>query len=226
VALDGPVFPLPVAQALLSADPARRREALAYHRQAEQRVADAVGRYNSVWARARTLRPRDGSLRAELDEAQAEYLRAQRQALVPCVARWRPSEQPETAALLPYVFVFLEWEARFPQDWPAHWGTKNHVLTEMSRQQLPPAERARLVDLVDAAVRRPHRCEDQQYALAARAADGPELRARLDAAAREPDPVVRLRAQFTRYLLDNPPAAGQLRRRHWVRWLRDEPPPE
>jgi hypothetical protein len=67
------------------------------------------------------------------------------------------------------------------------------------------------------AVGREHSCEDQGYPAVARVVDGLELRSRLDAASRSEDPLVRLRAEWVRWVIDHPAAPVTVA--GWRRWL-------
>lgn len=86
--------------------------------------------------------------------------------------------------------LYLEWEAKYPEDW-THYanGTK-----------------AKLTDLVVSAVECPYRCEDRRYARLARAIDNDGLRARLGHAAQSNSPWARYQASFVLWLLTNPEA--------------------
>lgn len=58
--------------------------------------------------------------------------------------------------------LFLEWEARFPQDWTQHakaWGTKQSLIREVARACQEEAIKAKLTDLVEIVVHRAYRCE-------------------------------------------------------------------
>ena len=102
------------------------------------------------------------------------------------------------------------------------WETKRKVLRRFAREpRLTRDVRERLLDLVDSAIRREHRCEDAGYAAVARAIDGAQLRLRVAQARRAQDPLFRVRADFIHHLLVNPQVSA--RPTSWHRWLRSEP---
>lgn len=73
---------------------------------------------------------------------------------------------------LPYVLLFLEWEARYPPEWTQHakaWGTKQSLIREVARARHEEAVRAKLTDLVEIVVQRAYRCKDREYVRVARA---------------------------------------------------------
>ncbi|MDX3386091.1 hypothetical protein PV682_32230 [Streptomyces niveiscabiei] len=81
---------------------------------------------------------------------------------------------------LPYVLLFLEWEARYPLEWTQHakaWGTKQGLIREVARAR-QEAIKAKLADLVEIVVHRAYRCKDREYVRVARAVDSADLRAR------------------------------------------------
>lgn len=235
---------------LTSRDPSRRASALARYQQTERRYRDAQQRINELWAQAGTIRPADPHLAATTDQAITALQDASQYRFLQAVWDWpgdgegvelpiRPKpwadairellRQPERAddwgrdsPLLPFVLVFLEWEVAFPQDWPKAWGTKKRLLRELSRlgRHYDQDVRRRLADLVMAAVRRPHRCEDQGYGAVARAVADEQLRRRLEQAAGVPDRLTRLRASFLLFLLDHPEVPS--RPQEWTRWLQQD----
>jgi DnaJ-domain-containing protein 1 len=99
------------------------------------------------------------------------------------------------------------------------WGTKKQVLRRFTKTaHLQSTEiRHALQDLVVAATRREHQCEDQGYGRLARVLDGMRLRSELNSAAHDNDPLVRLRACFVLWVLDHrdTPAVP----RTWKTWL-------
>ncbi|MFE3069505.1 hypothetical protein [Streptomyces sp. NPDC059247] len=125
---------------------------------------------------------------------------------------------------LPYALLFLEWEARFPQEWTEHakaWETKKSLLRRLALAGHDETVRAKLTDLVELVVRRPHRCEDRTYAHVARAVDSEEPRRRLTALAASDEPWVRLNAGCVLRLLGNPGLA--VSRHTWNTWLAEAP---
>ncbi|MFF7816242.1 hypothetical protein ACFZCF_30650 [Streptomyces sp. NPDC007945] len=97
---------------------------------------------------------------------------------------------------LPYALLFLEWEARFPQEWTRHaksWGTKQSLIRDMARTHQDEAVKATLTDLVEIVVRRAYRCKDREYVRVARAVDSADVRGRLDRAVDSDSPWARCR---------------------------------
>src|SRR5262249_5564392 len=127
---------------------------------------------------------------------------------------------------LPFALLFLEWEARYPQEWTQHakeWGTKQALIRELAAGDHSQAVKGRLVDLVDLVVQRAHRCKDREYVRVARAMDGDDLRGRLDQARRSDNPWAQLHAGYVLWLLDRPEIPNT--RYVWRTWLADSPSP-
>lgn len=123
---------------------------------------------------------------------------------------------------LPFALLFLEWEARYPQEWTQHakaWGTKQHLIRKLAADDPGEAVRARLVDLVDLVVRRAYRCKDREYVRVARAVDGDDLRDRLATALHSDNPWAQLHAGYVLWLLDRSETPNT--RRVWRSWLAD-----
>ena len=110
----------------------------------------------------------------------------------------------------PFVLLYLRWEADYPDEWRSPetnqwspWTCKEVVLGRLSRHGVPEAIRPEIADLIIAAIRRPYRCKDWMYGQTVRhvadAAFLDKITALLDAH----DPLIRLRAQFVRYLLNH-----------------------
>jgi hypothetical protein len=124
---------------------------------------------------------------------------------------------------LPYALLFLEWEARYPEEWTRHakaWGTKEGLIRDLAAvgpAGLEPMIRAKLIELVEVVVRRAYRCKDREYVRVARAVDGDELRNRLGRAHRSENPWARLHAGYVLWLLDRPEVPNT--RHVWRTWL-------
>ena len=211
----------------IGSDPDRRAQALA--RDAEQVVVmrRALERQHEIWFRAgKSWRPSDVALAAAMDQAMAERSAAVARTLHGIVvkfvhARWA-GDADDHVRLAPYAVLFLQWETAFPEQWrsareSASWGLKKHVLRRFVQAGVPAQFQSDVVELVMQAVGREHRCEDQGYPAVARVVDGPELRSRLDAASRSEDPLVRLRAEWVRWVIDHP--AAPVTAAGWRRWL-------
>ena len=210
---------------LVSADPVARARAVRTFHQAEDERRRLQRKVNAIWAEAGRPDPTVPHLATRMDTARAEQDQADGYSLLRTLwdgwawVDWGPDcFDGDPAELVHYSLRYLEWEARFPAEWHRHWGTKAVVLYRLSRRSdLTAADRARLAELVIAAVRREHRCEDQGYALVARAIATESLRERIAAQTRTPDRLTRLRASFLLHLLDHPdqPAKPPA----WKRWL-------
>ncbi|MFF9677667.1 hypothetical protein ACF1GS_39315 [Streptomyces eurythermus] len=121
---------------------------------------------------------------------------------------------------LPLALLFLEWEARHPQEWTEHakaWGTKQALIRDLAATDHDQHLRAKLVDLVDLAVQRTYRCKDREYVRVARAVDGDELRDRLHRAQRSENPAAQRHAGYVLWLLDRPEIPNT--RHVWCTWL-------
>lgn len=121
---------------------------------------------------------------------------------------------------LPYALLFLEWEARFPQEWTRHaksWGTKQSLIRDMARTHQDEAVKATLTDLVEIVVRRAYRCKDREYVRVARAVDSADVRGRLDRAVDSDSPWARCQAGYVLWLLDHPELPNT--RRVWRAWV-------
>lgn len=210
---------------LVSPDPAARAGARARFRQTYDEFYRLQREINVVWATAGTLHPRDRALAARTDRLLAAQQEAAGYSLIHTLWRGWPAlyRGPEwfrgdPAELVGYSLRYLEWEAWYPAEWHKHWITKAGQLEALAgRADLGADARGRLVELVIAAVRRDHRCEDRGYALVARSIDDATLRGRLAAETRAAEEVIRWRAGFLLHLLDHraePATAGS-----WKRWL-------
>ncbi|MER8005386.1 hypothetical protein [Streptomyces sp. NPDC094149] len=132
-------------------------------------------------------------------------------------------ERISTWVGLPFALHFLEWEARYPQEWTQHakaWGTKEGLIRDLAADDHDEAVGTRLVDLVDLAVQRAYRCKDREYVRVARAVDGDDLRDRLARAHHSDNPWARLHAGYVLWLLDHPETPNT--RHVWRTWLADE----
>lgn len=108
---------------------------------------------------------------------------------------------------------YLEWESRYPLEWPRNWRLKRELLRALSTRPIGEPHRRELADLVVLAVQRAHHCEDTHYVRAARAIADASLRERLAVlAATSP------RAGYVLAMLDDP--ARGVNSRTWRQWLR------
>ncbi|MFI1959958.1 hypothetical protein ACH46L_08860 [Streptomyces althioticus] len=196
---------------LVSPDPAERAAALDRHARARREVDAAHERLHG------------GRFRRLLFGAR---MRAYSNACGRCFpgALWSgrgyAHGEASTWPQLPLALLFLEWEARYPRVWTEHakaWGTKQTLIRDLAATDHDPYLRARLVELVDLAVRRTYRCKDREYVRVARAVDGDELRDRLHGAQRSENPAARLHAGYVLWLLDRPEIPNT--RHVWRTWL-------
>lgn len=121
---------------------------------------------------------------------------------------------------LPLALLFLEWEARYPQEWTEHakaWGTKQALIRGLAATDHDHCLRAKLIDLVDLAVQRTYRCKDREYVRVARVVDGDELRDRLHRAQHSENPAAQRHASYVLWLLDRPEIPNT--RHVWCGWL-------
>ncbi|MFI6712966.1 hypothetical protein ACIBF7_41505 [Nonomuraea sp. NPDC050478] len=200
---------------LISEDPVRRERARGRLRVTQDRRSKALYAFNEVW--------RDEGLSAA-DQAGGRYVAERRRTLPDALWEFIPAESYADWGGLKYVLLYLEWEARYPDEWMASaksWGTKHGQLHDLARAvpYLATELIDQLVDLICLAVRREHRCEDEGYAVLARAVGGLRLRRLLLEIADDPDEGFRLRARYLLWLLDHP-EAPKPKVSQWKAWLR------
>ena len=121
---------------------------------------------------------------------------------------------------LPYALLFLEWEARYPQEWTRHakaWGTKQSLVRDVAVAHHDETVRTKLADLIEIVVQRPYRCKDREYVRVARAVDSDDLRGRLETAARSDNPWAQRHAGYVLWLLGRPEVPNTRHvRRTWL----------
>ncbi|MGP4051569.1 hypothetical protein [Streptomyces sp. 2A115] len=213
------------AYGLIADDPGQRAAALG-HLDAERRKVDgARQRFNEAWRTANMLGTEKPLEDPALLAAHEECLLAQAHVLPDALwsrDRTRGGEGIIAWPGLPYALLFMEWEARYPEEWTRHakaWGTKEKVIRDLGTAAVgeDAMVRAKLIDLVEVVVRRAYRCKDREYVRVARAVDGDELRDRLGRAHRSEDPWARLHAGYVLWLLDRPEVPNT--RHVWRTWL-------
>ncbi|MGW4271869.1 hypothetical protein ACWEGQ_05780 [Streptomyces seoulensis] len=196
---------------LLASDPAERAAALIRLADAERNAQGALDRYHRTWRRR--FRP---GRRAALRTYQEAAMRS-----LPGGVRDRPAgADVGTWPGLPYALLYLEWEARYPQEWTRHakeWGTKESLIRDVAVAHHDETVRTKLVELVETVVQRPYRCKDRAYVRVARAVDGDDLRGRLEAASRSDTPWACRHAGYVLHLLDHPELPNT--RHVWRSWL-------
>lgn len=200
-----------------------RRAALGRLAEAQRKVENALARSNELWLLTRSLGRDEQYREPAFLQARHRYQQAQRCSLPDGV--WGGPVDGDLALWpgLPYVLLFLEWEARYPLEWTRHakaWGTKQSLIRAVARARHDEAVKAKLTDLVDVVVRRAYRCKDREYVRVARAVDGPGLRGRLDRAAESDSPWARCHAGYVLWLLDRPDLPNT--RRVWRTWVAGE----
>lgn len=206
------------AYGLIASDPAERAAALV-------RLADAGRSTQEAWDRLSDTCRRWYSLRR--NAANRNYQEARRRSL-PGVLWDRPVGSDIVAwPGLPYVLLFLEWEAKHPQEWTRHakaWGAKQGLIRDVAVAHHDETVRAKLADLIMIVVQRPYRCKDREYVRVARAVDSDDLRGRLETAACSDSPWARRHAGYVLWLLNHPEVPNT--RHVWQTWLAARPESE
>lgn len=211
---------------LISPDSERRARAVARDAALRADFREALNCYNQLWFRAgKTPRPKDAALLAAMDQARAAMSTASDRTLGGITANFvhaRSGGPGDHDRLAPYAVLFLKRENAFPDEWRTStsggpWHLKKRVLKRFVEAGVPVRLRSDLIRLIAAAIEREHRCEDGGFAAVARAVDGAELRCALEAADTMPDSLVRLNAQYVRWIVDHPTAPVTVA--GWRRWL-------
>ncbi len=204
------------AYGLVAPDPAERAAALVRLDRARREAEDAVLRVHQAWLPTPWLRFKTRDRRA----AQRAYEAAAGRSLPEALWGKRAAAEISTWPGLPFALLFLEWEARYPQEWTQHakeWGTKQSLIRELASADHDDRARTKLVELVDLVVQRPYRCKDREYVRVARAVDGEDLRARLHRSHRSENSWAQLHASYVLWLLDRPEVPNT--RHVWRTWL-------
>ncbi|MEU6370342.1 hypothetical protein ABZ876_32635 [Streptomyces sp. NPDC046931] len=147
---------------LIAEDPAARGAALVHLAEAQRQVAEALARSNEMWLLTRHLGTDEQYLEPAFLQARRRHEQAQRRSLPDGVWGGPVGEDLATWPGLPYVLLFLEWEARYPLEWTQHakaWGTKQSLIRRVARARQKEAIRAELTDLVEIVVSRAYRCK-------------------------------------------------------------------
>ncbi|MGW7088953.1 hypothetical protein ACWGH2_36380 [Streptomyces sp. NPDC054871] len=199
------------AYGLIASDPAERAAALVHLADADRKTQDAWDRLARSWRRRFSL---------GLMAASRNYQKVRGYSLPDGL--WdRPAGSDIVAwPGLPYALLFLEWEARYPQEWTRHakaWGAKQSLIRDVAVTHHDETARTKLVDLIEIVVQRPYRCKDREYVRVARAVDCDDLRGRLETAARSDNPWARRHAGYVLWLLDRPEVPNT--RHVWRTWL-------
>ncbi|MFF3481795.1 hypothetical protein ACFYXC_00745 [Streptomyces sp. NPDC002701] len=212
------------AYGLISKDPGERAAALDQLASARKATAEALDRFNTTLMTLQGQGVRDPYRDPELRSAHEEYLRIRSRSLPDGVWGGGDCENLLAWPGLPYALLFLEWEARYPDEWTLTakaWGTKEGLIRELAVPAVgqDPVARVKLIDLVETVVRRAYRCKDREYVRVARVVDGHPLRVRLEGALRSENPWAQLHAGYVLWMLDRPELPNS--RHVWRTWLAD-----
>jgi hypothetical protein len=138
---------------LIDADESRRHAALSRHRELLDASNAALRQVNEIWAQIGSFAPNSPPYRAFRE------------------FRNRTLFGPISAGDARYGVLFLQWEARYPDEWReasrwtwSHWGTKESVLRRFATAGVPGILKADVAELVLDAIQRPYRCKDWWYA--------------------------------------------------------------
>lgn len=207
---------------LIAPDNVERGAALVRLDEARAEAQKAHAQYNEYWIQAsrsdaETLfrAPEVVAARARADDVESRCLPE---------ALWLtgPADDIRTCPQLSFALLFLEWEARYPEEWTEHakaWGTKQSLIRSVAVSGHSEVVTEKLIDLVELVVQRAYRCKDREYVRVARAVDGDELRTRLNWARHSHNPWSQLHAGYVLWLLDHPEIPNTLH--VWRTWLAD-----
>ncbi|RZB16789.1 hypothetical protein StrepF001_25630 [Streptomyces sp. F001] len=210
------------AYGLIAPEPVERAAALVRLASARAKVRRTRARFNEAWHLTSGLGHEEQYREPVLVAAREAYDEAASRCLPEALWNTPISGGISTWPGLPFALLFLEWEARYPQEWTQHakaWGTKQTLIRKLAANGHGEAVRAKLVDLVDLVVQRAYRCKDREYVRVARAIDGDDLRGRPDRAHRSDNPWAQLHASYLLWLLDRPEIPNT--RCVWRAWLAD-----
>lgn len=211
---------------LISPDPERRRLALARDAALAEDFREALAGYDELWGMAKWS-PGDPGLQAAMDQTRAAMSAAADRTLhgiaLLFIRAYSEGGPADHDRLAPYAVLFLRWENAYPEQWRiprasgSPWGLKKYVLRRFIQAGVPAAVKDDVLQLLIQAVAREHRCEDRGFAELARVLDGPCLRVALQQAETNTDPLVRLRAQYVRWVVEHP--GEPVTTAGWRRWL-------
>ena len=155
---------------LIADDEDTRHAALNRHRALLEASNAALRRVNELWAQTGSFEPETQPYR--------EFRENRNRTLFGPISANDPA----------YAVLFLQWEARYPDEWReasrwtwSHWGAKENVLRWFARSGVPNAVKHDVAELVLDAVQRPYRCKDWRYAALVRHLAEPALVDRLSA---------------------------------------------
>ncbi|MFV5994352.1 hypothetical protein ACNPQM_18295 [Streptomyces sp. NPDC056231] len=205
---------------LISDDPEERATAVATLAVARKNAQDALDRFNELWWLTLPLGTEEQYREPAFRQAYERYHDVCSHSIPEGLWNLPVGADIRTWPGLPYALLFLEWEARYPQEWTRHakaWGTKQSLIRDVAVVGHDETVRTKLIDLVEVVVQRAHRCKDREYVRVARAVDCEDLRGRLDTAARSDRPWARCHAGYVLWLLDHPEVPST--RHVWRTWL-------
>jgi hypothetical protein len=219
---------------LISPDSERRAAAVARDAALVEDFQRALARHNELWFIAgKSWQPKDAAVHAAMDQARAAMSAAKSRTLHGIAGKFidarRLGGPDDHERLAPYAVLFLRWENTYPDQWRgarasgAPWRRRKHVLRRFIRGGVPAHVRGDVIELVAQAIAREHRCEDGGFAALARLVNGAELHSTLIAAEAADDPLIRLRAQYVRWVVDHP--AAPVTTAGWRRWLASDERP-
>jgi hypothetical protein len=181
---------------LVATDPDVHDAALTQFRRSEEAQADFRTRFqdlsNEIGASRNQLKYHKHLVRMAEERAVVEAASLMHQ-----LAMGWLHERVDRGDLVHYALRYLEWESRYPAEWQKNWHLKRKLLWQLSRGPMCARHQAMAADVVVLAANRAQHCEDDRYALLARAIDSDDLRARLTEVGND-------RARFLLYMLNHP----------------------
>ncbi|MFE4961044.1 hypothetical protein ACFRCW_45915 [Streptomyces sp. NPDC056653] len=210
---------------LIAPDDVVRGAALARLDAARAEAQEALARYNQAWVQASRTGTEPLFCEPEVVAARELYDAAGSRCLPEALWFAPYADDIRMSPQLPFALLFLEWEARNPQEWQEHakaWGTKQALIRRLAVGGRSEIITEKLIDLVELVVQRAYRCKDREYVRVARAVDGDELRTRLNRARQSHSPWAQLHAGYVLWLLDHPELPNT--RHVWRSWLEDTRP--
>ncbi|WP_329124967.1 hypothetical protein [Streptomyces sp. NBC_01353] len=205
---------------LIADDPVARAAAVAHLEKARRNTWDALDRSNELWQLTLPLGTEEQYRESAFKRAREHYYDVRRHCLPDGLWEGTGGVGIKSWPGLPYALLFLEWEARYPQEWTEHakaWGTKQALIRSVAVPDHNETVRAKLTRLVEIVVQRAYRCKDREYVRVARAVDSEDLRRRLGTAVYSDNPWARLHASYLLWLLDRPEVPNT--RHAWRTWL-------
>ncbi|MET8276783.1 MULTISPECIES: hypothetical protein [unclassified Streptomyces] len=160
---------------LIAPDDVVRGAALARLDAARAEAQEALARYNQAWVQASRTGAEPLFCEPEIVTARELYDDAGSRSLPEAMWFAPYADDIRMSPQLPFALLFLEWEARYPQEWQVHakaWGTKQALIRRVAVGGRSDVVTEKLIDLVELVVQRAYRCKDREYVRVARAVDG------------------------------------------------------